>query len=178
MAPGFLITLAILASVVIGAALVFSIRTVSRPASLPVTADWIDELSVNRYRPMLRLLDEREFQELRSHPGFTPKMASQLRRQRCRIFRGYLRSLSGDFSRVCLAVKLLMMQAGEDRADLASTLIRTQIAFACGMAAVQVRLALFSVGVGTVDAGSLLKVFDGLRVELRTLVPATMTAGI
>lgn len=178
MAPVILIALSVLACVAVGAALVFVIHTVSRPASLPVTADWINELSLDRYRPMLRLLDEREFQSLRSHPGFTPRMASQLRRQRCRIFRGYLRSLSSDFSRVCLALKLVMMQAGEDRADLASTLIRTQIAFACGMALVHARLALFSVGVGTVEVGSLLKVFDGLTIELRTLVPATMTAGI
>lgn len=178
MAPGILITLSVLACVVVGAALVFVIHTVSRPGSLPVTANWIDELSMDRYRPMLHLLDEQEFQELRSQPGFTPRMAAQWRRQRCKVFRGYLRSLSSDFSRVCLALKLLMMQAGEDRADLASTLVRTQIAFACGMAAVHVRLALFSLGVGSVDVASLLKVFDGLRIELRTLVPATMTAGI
>lgn len=178
MAPGILIAFAVLACVAVGAALVFVIHTVARPASLPVTADWIDELSMDRYRPMLRLLDEREFRELRSHPGFTPAMASRLRRQRCRIFRGYLRSLSSDFSRVCLALKLLMMQAGEDRADLASTLVRTQIAFACGMLAVYVRLALFAAGVGTVDVASLLQVFDGLRIELRTLVPATSAAAI
>lgn len=178
MAPGILIALSVLACVAVGAALVFVIHTVSRPGSLPVTADWIDELSMDRYRPMLRLLDEQEFQQLRSRPGFTSAMLSQLRRQRCRVFRGYLRSLSSDFSRVCLALKLLMMQAGEDRADLASTLVRTQIAFACGMAVVQVRLGLFSMGVGTVEVASLLKVFDGLRIELRTLVPATMTAGV
>jgi hypothetical protein len=178
MAPGTLIALSVLACVAVAAALAFVMHTVSRPASLPVTADWIEELSLDRYRPMLRLLDEQEFRQLRSQPGFTPAMASQLRRQRCRVFRGYLRSLSADFSRVCLALKLLMIQAGEDRADLASTLVRTQIAFACGMALVQVRLALFSVGVGTVEAASLLKVFDGLRLELRTLVPATMTAGV
>jgi hypothetical protein len=104
MTPGILIALSVLGCLAVGAALVFVIHMVARPGSLPVTADWIDELSMDRYRPMLRLLDEREFQELRSHPGFTPQMASQLRRQRCRIFRGYLRSLSGDFSRVCMAL--------------------------------------------------------------------------
>lgn len=178
MAPGILIALSVLACVAVGAALVFVIRTVSRPGSLPVTADWIDELSMDRYRPMARLLDEQEFREMRSHPGMTSGTLSQLRRERCRVFRGYLRSLSNDFSRICLALKLLMMQAGEDRPDLASTLIRTQIAFACGMTLVQVRLALFSMGVGTVEVGSLLKIFDGLRIELRTLVPATMMAGV
>ena len=61
---------------------------------LPLNADWIDDLSVERYRPMLRLLDERDIEFLRSQPGFTPRMAARLRAQRTQIFRGYLRNLA------------------------------------------------------------------------------------
>lgn len=173
-----IVILSIVGCIALAGAAIFLIRKAApRPEALPVTADWIEELSVDRYRPMLRLLDEKEMRMLQEQPGFTPQMAAKLRRQRCQIFRGYLGSLSSDFSRICLALKLVMMQAGEDRADLASALVRSQLAFTCGMAMVRVRLALFRWGLATVDAAALLKVFDGMRIELRTLVPAAMPMG-
>src|ERR1035441_9513493 len=69
-------------------------------STLPVTAEWIDELSTDRYRPMMRLLDSREIEFLRTQTGFTPGMESKLRARRCQIFRGYLRCLDMDFQRV------------------------------------------------------------------------------
>src|SRR5690349_22619401 len=103
------VVLLILACFGVAGGTLFAIfRLGARPDELPVTADWIDELSLDRYRPMLRLLDEDDFRELKGQPGFTPKMAATLRRQRCQIFRGYLRSLRSDYSRVCLALKLVM----------------------------------------------------------------------
>ena len=100
---------------------------------LPVTAEWIDELSVERYRPMLRLLDSRDLDFLKSQPGFTPSMAEKLRKQRCQVFRGYLRCLCADFSRICAAIKLLMLHSRRDRPDLAGILVRNQMLFAVGM---------------------------------------------
>jgi len=177
MEPGVLI-LAILISIGAAAAAVFLIRKLGpRPEALPVNTDWINDLSVDRYRPMLRMLNEEDFRMLRAQPGFTPRMAAIARRQRCRIFRGYLGSLRGDYQRICLALKLLMLQAGEDRADLASALVRSQLAFTYGMAMVRIHLLLFRFGIGTVDMASLLKVFDGLRLELRSMVPAALPAG-
>jgi hypothetical protein len=143
---------------------------------LPVTAEWIDELSVERYRPMLRLLDGQDLEFLRSQPGFTPSMAEKLRAQRCQVFRGYLRCLCADFSRICAAIKLLMLQSRRDRPDLAAVLVRNQMLFASAMVLVQVRLLLFQAGLGTVDANCLIRTFDLMRVELRTLVPAAMSA--
>jgi len=176
MEPGVLI-LVIVACIAIASGIVFAIRkTAPRPEALPVTADWIEDLSLERYRPMLRLLDEEEFRSLSLQHGFSKKMADDMRRQRCQIFRGYLRSLRGDFARVCLALKLLMMQASEDRPDLAGILLRTELAFAWSVILVQVRLAFYSFGIGTVSLGNLLSLFDGLRLELRTLVPAGMQA--
>ena len=59
------------------------------------------ELSVDRYRPMLRLLNDDDLRFLRVQPGFTPDMARSYARQRCKIFRGYLKCLETDF-RLCL----------------------------------------------------------------------------
>ena len=145
--------------------------------SLPLTAEWIDELSVERYRPMLRLLDGDDLEFLRSQPGFTPRMATKLRVQRCQIFRGYLRCLNGDFQRVCAAIKILMLQSRQDRPDLAGLLVQQQMRFAFGMGLVYFRLSMYRWGLCGVDVTSLVKNFDLMRLELRSLVPATLTMG-
>jgi hypothetical protein len=146
-------------------------------SSLPLNAEWIDELSVERYRPMMRLLDGADLEFLRSQPGFTPRMANKLRVQRCQIFRGYLRCLNGDFQRVCAAIKILMVQSRQDRPDLAGLLVQQQMRFACEMGLVYFRLVLYRWGVCGVDVTSLVKNFDLMRLELRSLVPATLTMG-
>ena len=145
--------------------------------SLPLTAEWIDELSIERYRPMLRLLDGEDLEFLRSQPGFTPKMATKLRTQRCLIFGGYLQCLNADFRRVCAAMKVLMLQSRNDRPDLAAALVRHQATFLLGMATVQFRLVLYRWGVGAVDVTSMVKILDTMRLELRTLVPVALAAG-
>jgi hypothetical protein len=139
---------------------------------LPLTAEWIDELSTERYRPMMRLLDGRDLEFLSTQPGFNPRMAARIRAQRCHIFRGYLRCLSSDFRRVSAALKLIMLTSQRDRADLAGTLLRQQIAFGWGLVVVNVRLVVYRWGIGTVDVSSLVQIFDSVRIELRTMIPA------
>ena len=169
----FLIGISISLGIALLCALAYLIRKVAFGADLPVTSEWIEELSLDRYRPMLRMLDGDDIEFLRSQPGFTPSMATKLRAQRTQIFRGYLKSLETDFARVCSAIKLLMLQSNHDRSDLAESLIRQQITFACSMMGVRMRLLLYSWGVCGVDVTQLVKLFDSMRLELRTLVPAT-----
>ena len=158
-------------------ALVILVRSLgSTGQCLPVTSEWIEELSVERYRPMLRLLDSTDLEFLRSQPGYSPRMESNLRAQRCHIFRGYLRCLNMDFRRVCMALKLVMAQSQQDRPDLASVLVHHQIMFTTGMIAIQARLFLYRWGICTVDVSSLVQIFDVMRLELRTLMPASMPA--
>ncbi len=152
-------------------------RHFALPQQLPVTAEWIAELSVERYRPMLRLLNEEEFEFLRTQPGFTPAMATKLRIRRCEIFRGYLHVLDSDFKRICMAVKVLMVQAQQDRPDLASVLVKSQMTFAVTMIQAQAQMMCYRYGFGTVDVTALLKLFDGMRIELWTLFPAELGAG-
>ncbi len=162
----------------LGAGLVFLVRRLACPAVvLPATLDWIEELSTERYRPMLRLLNGEELRYLSTQPGYSPKLAAEFRRQRCEIFRGYLRSLSRDFNRVSTALKLLMVQASADRPDLAASLVRSRVAFTFALIAAHVHLQLYSLGIGTVNPSQLLRLFDGMRLELRTLVPCELSAG-
>jgi hypothetical protein len=171
----FPISLFILCSLVFTGGICWVLRRVATPqALLPVTAGWIDELSLERYRPMAQLLSEDDLESLLGQPGFTPHMIAGLRAQRCRIFRGYLRGLSQDFERVCVALKIVLVQSGHDRPDLASTLLRERWRFAANMFAVRVRLVFYRWGWSGVDARSLMHTFDGMRQELQGLVPVTL----
>jgi hypothetical protein len=173
----FWIGIALAAALSIALALFLLVRKIAfQSTHLPVTAEWIDELSIERYQPMMRLLDGGDVSFLRTQPGFTPKMAANLRRQRCQIFQGYLRCLNHDFGRVCSAIKVVMLNSKNDRPDLATALIRHQAMFALGILAIQFRLFLYRWGVCGVDAAGLVKLFDMLRTELRTLVPASAPA--
>src|SRR5580658_8849945 len=114
------IVLSLIAVMALASALAYLIRKVgSAGKHLPVTSEWIDDLSLDRYRPMLRMLDGSDIAFLRSQPGFTPDMGRKLRAQRTQIFSGYLRSLETDFGRVCAAIKLVMLQSTYDRPELA-----------------------------------------------------------
>jgi hypothetical protein len=164
-------------AIVIVLVVVELIRRFGSPQQLPVTVEWIDELSIDRYGPMVDLLNQGDVLFLRTQPGFTPQMATKFRLQRCQLFREYLGHLDDDFRRICLALKVLIVQSKQDRPDLASVLLWNQIRFAYGMGVVQARLLCYRYGFGSVDVTGLVKLFDGMRLELRALVPADLGAG-
>ncbi|SPE32756.1 conserved hypothetical protein [Candidatus Sulfopaludibacter sp. SbA6] len=137
---------------------------------LPEGTAWIDELSTDRYRPMLRLLDQEDLEFL------TPKMATRLRILRCQIFRVYLRNMDADFGRICMALKSILLHSKIDRPDLVSALVQRQMLFAYRKMNIQLRALLYQYGVGTVDVSDLVRLFEGMRLELRTLVQAELAA--
>lgn len=138
---------------------------------LPATAEWISELSVERYRPMLRLLDESDLEFLCRQPGFDREMARRLRRQRCHIFGGYLNSLGDDFRKMCRTLRVLMVNSTVDRPDLAAALTRKQSEFRLCMLRARCRLLLYRWGRGCVDIASLMRLFENLCGELQGMIP-------
>lgn len=170
-----LLTLIATAVLALIAAAVILVRKLSgADQSLPVTAEWISDLSTEQYRPMMRLLDSTDIQFLRDQPGYTRAMEAQLRRQRVQVFRGYLRSLNADFRRVSMALKILMTHSEKDRGDLASVLMHQELLFLTGMISIHCRLALYRWGLCTVDVTGLVRIFDQMRNELCSLVPSTL----
>lgn len=170
-------TVAVLLPALVCAALLIAVALVVHnlaraESSLPVTSEWISELSTDRYLPMGRLLSVEDIAFMRSQPGFAPEMEDRLRAQRCQIFRGYLRCLNADFQRIATALKMLLAQSDHDRPELAAALVQQQIRFTTAMVAVRCRLFIFQYGIGTVDVRALLQIFDAMRVELGALVPA------
>lgn len=169
--------LAVFAFLVVGAVSAFLFRRlIAGPKSLPVSVDWIDDLSVSRYRPMERLLSQADYRFLASQPGFDKKMLRSIRSERRRVFRGYLACLCRDFGLVLAALRLMMTYSAQDRGDLARILYKQQAMFAFGMVGVEWRLALHACGLGTVDVGGLVNVMESMRLQLRQMIPADSAA--
>jgi hypothetical protein len=131
--------------------------------------EWCRDFSIARYRPMERLFVEEDYDFLATHPGFHPGISRKLRAERRRIFRHYLRCLSRDFDRLLAAAKLVLVHAAQDRPDLATMLLKQRLIFGYAMAVVRVRLALQTVGVGTVDVRRLVGSLESMRDQLRML---------
>ena len=166
------ITVATATILLLSLAVLFLVRRLgSDHPVLPVTTDWLSELSADRYRPMLRILEETDFQFLRSQKGFTSEMAMQLRRQRVHTFYEYLRLLRADFERVAVALRVILAHSAYDRPELAALLFQRRMTFTCALIGIHFRLVLFRLGLARVDVSPLLQLFDGMRLELRTLVP-------
>ena len=151
-------------------------RLIAGPKTLPVSVDWINDLSAIRYRPMERLLSAEDERFLASQPGCNRKMVRRMRSERRRLFRGYLACLSTDFSRVGVALRLIMTHAAQDRPDLAGILYKQQALFAIGILNVHWRLALHALGLGTVDVSGLVRAMEFMRLELRQMIPAESAA--
>jgi hypothetical protein len=173
----FIIAVAVLAFV--GLALILGAlyrQVISPKCNLPVTAEWLNELSADRYRPMLRLLEIDDLEFLRLQPGFSPQMETKIRNERRQVFLDYLRCLESDFNRICAAIKLLMAQAQQDRPDLPSILVHHQVMFACGTVSARYQLFLHRCGLLRVDVADLVQLFDLMRLELRSLYSAQLAS--
>ena len=123
--------------------------------TLPVTQEWLAELSPDRYRPMSRLLDNRDIRFLREQHGFRPEMEKRLRAQRVLVFREYLRMLEVDFRRLCSGLQ-----------HDTSVRMRWQAIFAWRVLEVKFQVTLYQFRLAEVDVAPLMSVFEDLREEL------------
>ena len=130
---------------------------------------WLEEFSVSKYRPMMRLLSEDDYAFLADQSGFDKKISSKLRSERRRIFRAYLRSLVRDFNRLHFCAKLMAAHASEDRSDVFAKLMKLRFTFSISVATVEARLLLHTVGFGVVDVRNLIDALDQTRTQLVTL---------
>lgn len=165
--------------VLLGVAFVVLFRTLaSGSQKMTPPADWDSVFSPTRYKPMGRLLDPVDYRFLESEAGFNRRLARRLRSRRVEIFRGYIRCLGRDFSRVSSALRLLMVHGSVDRSALAGLLLKQRMQFSLHVMSIESRLVLHSFGVSvpTVDVQSLVESLDTLRAQLQALAAAPQTA--
>lgn len=164
-----LVALGIVATLILAMFLIFR-RLVSKERLAGLDLAALVDFSASKYRPMGRLLSESEFEYLASQPGYTAEIGRRFRADRRRIFRGYLRSIRRDFSRLYLAAKLVALYSQVDRPDLATALLRRRAEFAYALMMIEVRLALHHFGLATVDVSGLVEAIERLQTEVRQLV--------
>jgi hypothetical protein len=134
------------------------------------------ETSLDRYRPMTRLLDSEDLRFVASRPGYRTEVGARLRDSRRRIFRMYLAELSADFQRLHAGARRMAAEAPEQHAGLIPVLMWQQIAFWRSLAAIELRLALSWAGLAPTDARGLLKIVEDLQRALASAAPTPASA--
>ena len=156
-------------------ALLFLWRTLSSRIGLEGATDDFLAMQPEKYEAMERLLREDDLVFLAQQPGFSSGVRRTLRRQRRRIFRDHLRSLTQDFGRICFAVQSLVVHSAEDRGDLAMRLIRLRLTFGLSLMVVEARLLLHAAGMGTVDIRPLVNSLETVHAHARLLFAMPQT---
>lgn len=121
-----------------------------------------------RYRPMLRLLSDEDFRFVSANPS----LRRTLRAQRRRLFRGYLRCLTRDYGSLLAGLRHAIVQSETDRPDLARALMRNRFHFALAACNAEIRVFLYSAGIGKADISGLIGAFDALRALQSAAAPA------
>ncbi len=150
----------------------FLFRTLTRTGAHWQPAHQVPGNVAARYAPMQRLLDESEYRFLAAHPAFGKTRARRIRAERREIFRAYLRCLGRDYARVCASIRIVMMESGVDRPDLAKALLRNRAIFTAALVGIEFRLTLHACGVGTIDVSPLVASLEGMRRTLDNLASA------
>lgn len=133
------------------------------------------EFSMDRYQPMMRLLAEDDFLFLTAQPGYRPEIGARLRRDRRRIFRMYLRELTGDFHSLHARARAIVAESEEQHAGLVGLLMRQHVTFWYAMMGVELRLAAHGLGLGKVDLRGLFQTIESMRRDLeRSAAPAAV----
>jgi hypothetical protein len=122
-------------------------------------------VSAERYRPMLRLLSDEDLDFIAPNSALHRTLKSSRRK----LFRSYLRCLTRDYGCLLAGIRSAMASSGADRPDLARALAKNRMLFSLAVYRIEVRLALHSLGLGTVDISGLVGAFEGLRAQVAVL---------
>lgn len=130
----------------------------------PDAAFSIEDFSLDRYRPMARLLAEDELAFLSAQPGCNAKIVNQLKSDRRRIFRMYLRELAADFRMLHKEARQMAAFSPEQHSEVIGSLLRQQATFWMALTAIELRLMLPQLG--EVDVAELLTSVEAVRLDL------------
>ena len=142
-----------------------NVRSISRSARTAVPA--ADTLSV----PLTRLFDERDIEFLRTVPGYSIGMEIEFRRRRCRIFRGYLRSLRAEFLAARAGMETLRIESPQDYQQLALIMLRCRLRFAWAMIPASLCLFRYRWELGNPSLVPVVQRFEAILDEIQRSIP-------
>lgn len=164
------LTLVLIAALVaFGTILVYLLYCVAlRTRSDEADAGWLQSFSVDRYRPINRMLAASDYEFLKRQ-GVSKQVIRRLRGERREICRIYIKNVVRDFNRLHWAAQSILVASEADQPELAARLVRTRAEFQRNVFLARVRLSLDAVGLGGLDAGTVLNGLETLTAEFHTL---------
>jgi hypothetical protein len=120
--------------------------------------------------PMIRLFDERDIEFLRTVPGYTTRMEAEFRRRRCRIFRGYLRSLRAELLLAQTELETLRIESPQDHERLALVAMRCRLRFAWAIIPAYLCLFQYRWQLGSSGLERVVRRLEGIRGEIRNRI--------
>jgi hypothetical protein len=137
-------------------ALSYALYRLRKASIAPVTMEWAQSFSVAAYAPMERLLEDADFDFLKTQQGYDRRILKDLRARRVRIFSAYLSMMSRDFHRLYTLLEGYLLSANVDDPEITATLVQQKWLFSKHLLIAHVRLRLYSMGIGTVSHSNLL----------------------
>lgn len=130
-------------------------------------AAWIDAFSIEKYRPLLRLVAEVDEDYVSASLGRdVAKAYSKLRKT---IVKDYLRSLSADFNRIHQIATAKAVHASDDDGALSFALIEQKMSFIFNIWTLELRLTLRGVVPNQVSLEPVLRYMEDLAAQTREL---------
>jgi hypothetical protein len=141
-----------------------------------VVASWNCEFDIRRYRPMERLLAKDDLSYL-TGLGLDQRTLQQFRQERRRLFGRYLRNLQADFWSLHAAARALLIEAPEDRPELAAAIVRQQFTFQRTVWMIRLGLLVPGFSGATAEVSRLLDLTESMRSSAK-LVQASAAANV
>jgi hypothetical protein len=117
-------------------------------------------------------LDHGSILFLAKHPLLRRTFVRELRRERRKVLREYLRSLRCDFNRTCAAIRAAMVESSEDRPDLARAIFKQQVLFKMRLLHAECSMILEALGLTVVDFDGVIAALGLIRLNVTRLFVA------
>jgi len=165
--PAILILVAsLLVSMMLGAMLWVVLRRLGRQARNHGSG------SPGCKRAQFEDLESNDVAFLVKHPALARTVIGELRCERRRVLREYLRSLRLDFNLTCAEIKAAIVASSEDRPDLVKALFKQQVRFRLELMRAECSMMMEAIGLVAVDFDAIIDALGVIRLNVTRLVAA------
>jgi hypothetical protein len=145
----------------------FSSKPVGFVTSYGSDSSFLEQFSLNAWRPMLRLASQMDRKFVATAHG--EPLAACYRKIQRGLLREYLRAASADFNRLYSIANANCVKAAEDPDNLSMTLFEQQITFSLLIWGIEARLLLDGMLPFTISVAPLMDSFENLAIQTRAL---------
>jgi hypothetical protein len=124
-------------------------------------ADWLSEFDLSRYNVLDNLFHPRDFEFLKSQPGYTPELSTRLKADRLKIAEGYLSQLERDVRMLLTFANRAAARSGIDHDQLSAFLLKQEAKFVWNLLKLRMQIVLMRLGL--LQKISFDQVLEGLR---------------